>query len=348
MKKKTLRMISGSSIGMVMVILLGCLVFMQAATAYAAPDEKSFFKGKLIKVIVATSPGGSYDLYARLVSRVIPKYLPGSTVIVKNVPGAGHLIGTKEIYSSKPDGLTFGDFNRGLVVGQIVGQRGMDFDLTKMSWLGSCASVPRALVVSSRTPFKTLDDIVKSEKKVRFSSSGVGTTSHTDIVVIGHMLGAKNWSPVVGYRGAEAETAMMRGELDAQFVTWSSVKPMVERGEFRVLYFTSSDPIPGYETVPILEKIVSEKYKDVASILLMQAKISYPFAGPPNIPEGRLQVLQTAFKESWSDPTMMNYAKKSGLSIHYTGPQQVLRDIKNALKQKPETVKLLKDAYGAR
>ena len=33
--------------------------------------------------------GGAYDVYARILSRYLPKYLPGSpTVVVQNMPGA--------------------------------------------------------------------------------------------------------------------------------------------------------------------------------------------------------------------------------------------------------------------
>ena len=221
----------------------------------------------------------------------------------------------------------------------------MDFDLTQMSWLGSCASVPRALVVGSQTPFNTLEDMVKSEKTVRFSSSGVGTTSHTDIIIIGSILGAKSWKPVVGYQGSESELALIRGEVDAEFVTWSSAMPFVERGEFRVLYFTSQEPIPGYEKLPILQNIIYEKNQDIAEILLLQAEVSYPFAGPPAIPTDRLQVIREAFKKSWYDSELLRTAKMSGLSVHYIGPEEVQKKLKTVLRQKPETVELIKSAY---
>ena len=62
---------------------------------------------------MTTAPGGGFDLYGRLVAEYMQKYLPGSTFVVKNVPGAGHLIGTNTIYASKPDGLTIGTFTTG-------------------------------------------------------------------------------------------------------------------------------------------------------------------------------------------------------------------------------------------
>ena len=101
-----------------------------------AQSGAAFFKDKTVNYIVATAPGGGYDTYGRLVAEYMQKYLPGSTFVVKNVPGAGHLVGTNSIYASRPDGLTIGTFNTGLIYNQLVGLEGVRFDLTKMSWIG--------------------------------------------------------------------------------------------------------------------------------------------------------------------------------------------------------------------
>src|SRR5680860_652054 len=112
----------------------------QAETTEVASTEKPFYEGKTIKLIVSTKPGGGYDTYGRMVAKFMEEQLPGSTIVVKNVPGAGHIIGCNEIYMSEPDGLTFGTFNRGLPLAQIAGLEGIEFDLSEMSWLGSPAS----------------------------------------------------------------------------------------------------------------------------------------------------------------------------------------------------------------
>jgi len=73
---------------------------------------KPFYEGKVIKIIVCTRPGGAYDFYGRIMAKFMKKYLPGSTIIVKNIVGAGQIIGANTIYQAKPDGLTFGVLNR--------------------------------------------------------------------------------------------------------------------------------------------------------------------------------------------------------------------------------------------
>ena len=116
-------------------------IAMQVMHAMAADTGAEFFKGKTVTYIVATAPGGGYDTYGRLVAEYMQRNLPGSTFIVKNMPGAGHIIGTNAIYASKPDGLTIGTFNTGLIYNQIINETAVKFDLTKMSWIGKALSL---------------------------------------------------------------------------------------------------------------------------------------------------------------------------------------------------------------
>src|SRR4051795_13361796 len=113
----------------------------------AAQEGGEFYKGKTVNYIVATAPGGGYDSYGRLVAEYMQRNLPGSTFVVKNMPGAGHIIGANAIYASKADGLTIGTFNTGLIYNQIVQREGVHFDLTKMSWVGKAATDPRVITI---------------------------------------------------------------------------------------------------------------------------------------------------------------------------------------------------------
>ncbi len=88
MLKKSLLLV-GVLLGV--ALLLG--PFSQAA-------EEPFFKGRTIRIIVATSPGGGFDAYARTIARHMGKQIPGHpSIIVENMPGAGHLVATKYMYT---------------------------------------------------------------------------------------------------------------------------------------------------------------------------------------------------------------------------------------------------------
>ncbi len=128
------------------------LAFLCSAPCFAADPD--FFRGKTVTYIVATGPGGGYDSYGRLISRYLQKYLPGSRFVVRNVPGAGHIVGANTIYASKPDGLTIGMFNTGLIYDQLLKRDGVLFDLNKFSWIGKAANDTRALMLSNASGFQ--------------------------------------------------------------------------------------------------------------------------------------------------------------------------------------------------
>ena len=55
----------------------------------AAQSVADFYRGKTISMVIATAPGGDYDLRARLLARHIGRHIPGEPAIVpRNMPGA--------------------------------------------------------------------------------------------------------------------------------------------------------------------------------------------------------------------------------------------------------------------
>src|SRR5690349_15567901 len=169
-------------------IVGAAIVASSFVTPAAAQTGADFFKGKTVNYIIATAPGGGYDLYGRLVSEYMQKHLPGSTFVPRNMPGAGHIIGANFLYASKPDGLTIGTFNTGLIYNQLVGVDALKADLTKMSWIGKASTDPRAIVISTNSPIKTFGDLQKA-KDVVFSTSGVGSAGYAETKVLSDMLG---------------------------------------------------------------------------------------------------------------------------------------------------------------
>ena len=171
MRKKTL------------LVLLALLILLVGVSLSQA---KPFYEGKVIKLIVTTKPGGGYDFYGRLIARGLEKYLPGSTAIVKNIPGAGHLVGTNAVYQSKPDGLTIGTFNRAIGILQAAGIKGVRFDFPKFSWIGTASSELYSYCVRS-SGYKTLDDVLKA-KHTKIATSGLGGMNHITAVLFYYMI----------------------------------------------------------------------------------------------------------------------------------------------------------------
>ncbi len=303
-----------------------------------------FFKGRTITYIVATSPGGGYDTYGRLVTEYMQKYLPGSTFVVKNVPGAGHIVGANTIYASRADGLTIGTFNTGLIYNQLINADGVKFDLTKMSWVGKAASEPRVFVVGAQQPIKTFEEIVASKQPLNFSSTGIGSSNYVEITALTNILKLPV-KVLTGYNGNEDQMAMRRGETVGNMASRSSFEQFVKNGYGRYVA-----QIGGKQTdVPQVKDLIKvPKGLTFVALIQSQGDIARLTAGPPGIPEDRMAALRDAYKKALEDPELRAKAEKLTVPIDPAYGDDVLKLIKEALNQTPDVIAVLKNALEAK
>src|SRR4051812_13829596 len=77
------------------------------------------FKASAVSIYIPSGIGGGYDAYARLVSRHLHRFLPGSPVMVpKNMTGAGGVVAANYMYNVAPkDGSAIALFMAGAPLG---------------------------------------------------------------------------------------------------------------------------------------------------------------------------------------------------------------------------------------
>src|SRR6187455_1913661 len=72
-----------------LVFVLFFLILALTSCSTTSTDPKDTFRNKTVRILVAFSAGGGYDLYARVMAEHLGRHLPGSpTVVVENMPGA--------------------------------------------------------------------------------------------------------------------------------------------------------------------------------------------------------------------------------------------------------------------
>ncbi|HMI95822.1 MAG TPA: tripartite tricarboxylate transporter substrate-binding protein [Micropepsaceae bacterium] len=308
--------------------------------AYAADSE--MFKGKTITYIIATGPGGGYDSYGRLLSRFLQKYLPGTRILVKNVPGAGHIVGANTIYAARPDGLTFGTFNTGLIYDQLLQRGGVKFDLSKFGYIGKASNDTRALVISTKSGLHSFDEVLKSKTPVKFAASGIGSAAYIETRILQNALNVPI-QIVPGFDGNEGEMSMLRNEVVAEVGTANSLEPFVKnRGGFFALALTDSDSLPGVPKAMTYAK--DERAKRLLNLVSTLSLIGRLTAGPPGMPPATLAVLREAFTATMKDPAYIAEAKRLGLPLDPASGDKVEAMVKQALAQPPETIAELKRA----
>jgi tripartite-type tricarboxylate transporter receptor subunit TctC len=328
----------------VFISIAVALLLLISFTTHATAEP--FYQDKTVKLIVTTKPGGGYDFFGRLISRFMQKHMPGSTFVVKNVPGAGHVIGTNEIFHAKPDGLTFGIFNRAIPFAQVGGMKGVKFDVSKMSWIGSATTEIYSLIVAKK--FKNLD-AVKKANRVTLATGGVGNTNFVIGSLIKKMMGLDNIKNIGGYHGGEGELAMMRGEIDGQFASWNSIKQFVAEGHGHPVMFIAKKQPEGYGHIPLVQDVASAPvHRPVVNLMLTVNLLGRPFAGPPGIPDNRLKIIRKAFKKACEDPELLKIAGKLERPIEYTGGEGAYKLAKEIINLSPAMTALIKEAYGVK
>lgn len=320
-------------------LLIGSALVAVAPGKAAAQSGTEFFAGKTVTYIVATDPGGGYDTNGRLVAEFMQKHLPGSTFVVRNMPGAGQIIGANFIYAAEPDGLTIGTFNTGLIYGQLAGKEGIRFDLSKMSWIGKVASDPRVIVVSSQSGIESFDQLADSKDVIKFAAPGVGSASAVEQALLVNSFGLPI-KIITGYNGDDDQLAMLRGEVQGTLGSRSSFQRFIDEGHGRMIA-----QIGGASTdLPLLSTLIRGDNGQKALLLIeSQGNISRVTAGPPGIPEERLDALRAAYTGATSDPAFLAKAKQMGLPVEPATGDALAAAILQALDQPQEMIQLLKE-----
>ncbi len=318
------------------------LILLPMLTGYAA--DTSFYEGKVVTLIVATDPGGNFDFYARQVAQFMKQYLPGcKAIIIKNVPGAGHITGAMTIARSKPDGLTIGLFSSAVISAQLGGFEGANLDLANQSWLGATGMGIFSILCSVKKA-KNWEEFKKADKLI-VGSSGPGSSAYSVVKLMADMAGLKNIVMLGGYGGSEADIGMMRGDLDVIPATGSGGGSfdLVKQGIAVPIVFTGNMKLKGYEHVPILKEIFpEEKYQPIVDYCYIIASSTRQFSGPPGIPPERLQLLREAFRKAVHNPEYEANMLKTGQNAGYMSGEDIERRIKNTLNMAPEYISMIK------
>ncbi|WP_084182663.1 Bug family tripartite tricarboxylate transporter substrate binding protein [Nevskia soli] len=324
---------------------IAAFLFASVPLAQAADSAEEFYKGKTITYVVSTAPGGGYDTYGRLVARYMNKYMPDSKIIIRNIPGAGHVVGANTIYAAKPDGLTIGTFNTGLIYLQLLKESGVRFDLAKMSWIGKAASDTRVLVVSKSSGVKTVQELLDSSKPpIKLFAAGVGSAGYIDTRLAISALHL-NVQLIPGYNGSEGTMSMLRGETQGTIGSQSSYTQFVDDGNG--VYIMEAGGAAGSKIPQADQFAKDDNARQLLKMIAAESDVARLTAGPPGIPADRLALLRSVFTKAMADPQLLADAKKMDAPIAPATGEHVQQVIADALQQTPQNLQLLTQAVRA-
>ena len=304
-----------------------------------AQSTDAFYKNRNFTYIISAGAGGGYDVYGRLTAEFMQKHLPGSTFVVKNMPGAGHLIGGNALYASAADGFTIGTFSPSLIYNQLSKSTGVRYDLTKMSWIGKAGTDPRVIMIAAQVPIHSYNDFKMYPGKLNFSASGLGSASYVEMMLLMKTIGLPI-RVLTGYAGSSDQLAMRRGEIAGTIGSRSSVQQFVDNGFGRLIaQIGGSDK----ETPHLSDFALSDEARKSVALIQSQSDMSRLTAGPPGIPADKLLILIDAYRKAMNDPALQDRAIKLGYPVEPAFGDEVRKIVETALRQSDETILLLKE-----
>lgn len=337
-------------------VLLALLEIFHGAPVSA---QANFYQGKTITMIVSSTTGGGYDLWARLTARHIVKHIPGNpAIVVQNMPGAGNIIGANYVYNiAKPDGLTLGAVNPALYFDQLVGRPEVKFDWAKFQWIGSPEKNDIVSYMRADTPIKSIEDWRSAKEPPKCGSTGTGSTGHYIPRLLEDTLGVKTHI-VSGYPGAgDLELAVERGEVfcwSLLLATYFGREPYHrwhKSGYVRVLLQTGLKRDPRLKDVPTLNELMQqhktpEPGRRLAKVILTAATLGRPIGTTPGTPPDRVKILRDAYAKAIADPELLAEATKRGWEVDATSGEELQALSKEVMSQPREIIERMKWVLG--
>ena len=332
---------------------LGVAAAMLIVGLIAAPASAAdFYAGKSIDFIIGSDVGGGYDIYARLIARHLPRFIPGNPAIVpKNQPGAGSGRAAAFLYGVAPkDGSVIGAVFPGAIMGPLLDDRAQTlYDPVKFQYLGSADSATRLCITHEHSQTKRFEDAL--ERKTIMGASAAGGSTRDYANMHRKTTGAM-FDLVGGYKGsADILLAMERGEVDGMCgLDWASLKSQrpdwVRNGTVNLLVQVGleSEAELSKLGVPQIWKFIADPDdRKAVELIVGQQAFGRPYLAPPGIAAEPLAILRDAFAATMRDKDFLADAERTRIDVVASRGEKVQRLVEQLYATPKATVERAKD-----
>jgi tripartite-type tricarboxylate transporter receptor subunit TctC len=333
----------------VLRILVAILLASAAQTARAqTPDD--FYKGKAINLIIPNAPGGSFDLYARLVATHLGRFIPGNPPIIpQNMPGAAGMQAANYLTSVAPkDGTVLGVLVPNITLAQILGVQSIAYDTRGFNWIGRIIATTATLFTWHTSGTKTLADLKSRETLI--ASTGPLSQAEINSTMLNGVVGTK-FKLIRGYRGSgEAALAVERGEADGTLMPWEFLKSAhadwVRDNKISVVARYVRRPIPERPDVrSVYDLAETTQQANVLKLFLGADEMGHPIALPPGVPRERVETVRAALATMVKDPEFLADAAKRNLDLLPGNHDELEKTVAEAFAASPAEIEIARKYY---
>ncbi len=253
-----------------------------------------------LRIIAPAAPGGGWDQTARVMQQVLQRAGLVQTASVENIPGAAGTIGlARFIGAERGQGDVV--MVSGLIMVSAIVTNGSPVTLREVTPIARLTGEYEVLVVPVASPFRSLQDLIRTFKERPESISwGGGSAGGSDQILAGLVADAVGVSPrrvnyIAFSGGGEAMSAILGGQVSVGINGLAEFASQIEAGTVRALALSSAERLPGLAAPTLREQGVDVEFENWRSLV-----------APPGISDGdraRIEALADAMVRSaeWRD-----------------------------------------------
>jgi tripartite-type tricarboxylate transporter receptor subunit TctC len=323
----------------------------------AALAQAPFYQGKTVTIINGNEPGGTADMRMRAMMPYLKKYIPGEpTLLAEFMPGGGGRKLANHIYrGARPDGLTIGFPPGSFITYAVMGEKGVDYDVGKLIFLGSPESTTHYVFLTRKETGITGLDKLRAVPGLRVGAQSIGHTIYIVGRLFAYVLRLKDPKFVVGYSGPDVDNALLRGEVDAR----ANIADTIARRspEFidkalvdfhAIVEVPKGDKHPRFSNLPELDRLArTERDRKLIDLFRSLRLVGSPYIVPPGTPRERVDALRAAFQKASRDPEFhKDFKKLVGDDPSPLAAEEIERAIQG-LPREPSIIELFKEVTGS-
>src|SRR5215469_409071 len=302
-----------------------------------AQTVQEFYKGKTVSLIIPNAPGGSFDLYARLLASHIGRFIPGQPAIVpQNMPGAGGMQAANYLAGIAPkDGTVISVLVPYITLAQVLGLQAIAYDTRKFNWIGRIVATTSTLFTWHTSATRTLADLKARETLI--ATAGPLSQAEINSTMLNGVVGTR-FRLIRGYKGSgEAALAVERGEADGTLMPWEFLKSAhadwVGEGKIAIVARYVRRPIRERPDIPsVYELAQTAEQQAVLGLFLGADEMGHPIAMPPGTPPERVAAVRAALAAMVDDPAFVADAASRRLDLLPGSAEELQRTVTGAFQ----------------
>jgi tripartite-type tricarboxylate transporter receptor subunit TctC len=330
--------------------LLASLICAVPTHVLNAQTVEEFYKGKTLSLVIPNAPGGSFDLYARLVANNLGRFIPGHPSIVpQNMPGAGGMQAANYLASLAPkDGTVMSVLVPNITLAQVLGVQAIVYDTRTLNWIGRIVATTATLFTWHTSGTRTLADLKTRETLI--ASTGPLSQAEINSTMLNGVVGTK-FKLIRGYKGSgEAALAVERGEADGTLMPWEFLKSAhadwIRDGKILIVASYVRRPIPMRPDVrSVYELAETAEQQSVLNLFLGSDEMGHPIAMPPDVPRDRIEAVRNALNTMVDDPEFVADATRRKLDLLPGRAEELERSVAGAFEATPAVIEIARRYY---